>query len=963
MNDLKIITLISVVLVSLLLVNQASGAVTTTYANSTGTDCSGSLNFTCPLDMSQLTDVGNNNPKNREIAGVVTDTGFAIIYVKNDTVTSGAERLFFAKSDDGGLTGSTPVDVSKQLLADRTIDENTMHIFENNGTFNLFWREVEPDPLDKFSDIFHSRSTDGGVTFSNKNFVLNNQIGFDVLVNGDVVDAVTIQHPDQPSDIKYRQSTNGGLSFGSTISVGGGNNECTDHHAPIRLIRNGDTLVAVWHGTNVDDGREGICSNKSTNNGASWSATVIHVEDFEVTSEFQPSPNRPEVFEMFNSGSDLTVIWQNEIGSGLNQSRSTDLGSVYGAESLVFTGTQTIDLVNVTAINFTDNINDQSGANGEALHQVISASVPTGANIHAITLYSRGSQNGTHSLGLYSGFDLVKDLGIVNSTDVFNPTIGNPVTWEVVPPVVKPSTFRIGWISDCLDLGCTLNAWLGNTTVSVIDRDSGQTFPTLPDPIASDSDFGGELKHTITYSISGGTPTDPECNADNDDLARVFGFGDNIWIVCNGDNLFIKRSTDGGVTYGSFQQFINRTDSVNGDLEMGNGFADGNLIQDNRVFFSAVDGNSTNNENIFAFSSDNGATWDDSLRTPTGMFMNNETFDITVGNQTHVYLGFARDVISAVNNAWVSLTTFANIDQTDPVITLLGDDPAQILGNQTYIEAGATATDNIDGDLTSSIVVGGDVVDTSVLATYIVTFDVSDEAGNSAQETRTVEVVEQITQVTVTTTTTGGGASEAPVAPPTDPVLTQEVFEQALAETLAQLRPQQLTGLENIVQTFFEFVVIDTGHDNVALNSFFENERLGFRWSTGQDIIIISVIPSPSPFAFTFEQVPVIKQGSQAVISTDFLVYDLQVPRQECSTEVTTNCVQKVRYEIPIQVTAIIANSTITDTGTITVDLVDDLIDPIVIILLAIIGIPLLGGLILMTRSKPAVTTIRRNSS
>src|SRR5690606_30098366 len=57
---------------------------------------------------------------------------------------------------------------------------------------------------------------------------------------------------------------------------------------------------------------------------------------------------------------------------------------------------------------------------------------------------------------------------------------------------------------------------------------------------------------------------------------------------------------------------------------------------------------------------------------------------------------------------------------------------------------GFTATDNVDGDLTGSVVVGGDTVDTGTLGDYTITYDVSDAAGNAAvQQTRLVHVVEE----------------------------------------------------------------------------------------------------------------------------------------------------------------------------------------------------------------------------
>jgi hypothetical protein len=88
-------------------------------------------------------------------------------------------------------------------------------------------------------------------------------------------------------------------------------------------------------------------------------------------------------------------------------------------------------------------------------------------------------------------------------------------------------------------------------------------------------------------------------------------------------------------------------------------------------------------------------------------------------------------------------------DETAPVITILGDNPAEVLVGDTYTDAGATAMDNVDGDLTSQIVTTSNV-DTSVAGTYQVTYEVSDSSGNDATATRTVNVVEDTPLVCTT---------------------------------------------------------------------------------------------------------------------------------------------------------------------------------------------------------------------
>lgn len=88
-------------------------------------------------------------------------------------------------------------------------------------------------------------------------------------------------------------------------------------------------------------------------------------------------------------------------------------------------------------------------------------------------------------------------------------------------------------------------------------------------------------------------------------------------------------------------------------------------------------------------------------------------------------------------------------DSTKPVITLKGDSIVTINLGTTYTDAGATATDNIDGNITSKIKVNSNV-NINRVGTYIVTYTVTDNAGNTATLTRTVKVVDYMTGIAVT---------------------------------------------------------------------------------------------------------------------------------------------------------------------------------------------------------------------
>jgi hypothetical protein len=86
---------------------------------------------------------------------------------------------------------------------------------------------------------------------------------------------------------------------------------------------------------------------------------------------------------------------------------------------------------------------------------------------------------------------------------------------------------------------------------------------------------------------------------------------------------------------------------------------------------------------------------------------------------------------------------FGQPDSNAPVITLRGEPTVNLQIDSPYADAGATATDPEDGDITSRIVVTN-AVNTTLLGTYTITYNVSDLSGNAATPvTRTVNVQPQ----------------------------------------------------------------------------------------------------------------------------------------------------------------------------------------------------------------------------
>ena len=75
------------------------------------------------------------------------------------------------------------------------------------------------------------------------------------------------------------------------------------------------------------------------------------------------------------------------------------------------------------------------------------------------------------------------------------------------------------------------------------------------------------------------------------------------------------------------------------------------------------------------------------------------------------------------------------------MITLTGSSTINLTVGDTFTDPGVTATDDVDGNITSSISISGSV-DTSTAGTYTISYNVSDTAGNAATEVQRTVIVQ-----------------------------------------------------------------------------------------------------------------------------------------------------------------------------------------------------------------------------
>jgi hypothetical protein len=79
-------------------------------------------------------------------------------------------------------------------------------------------------------------------------------------------------------------------------------------------------------------------------------------------------------------------------------------------------------------------------------------------------------------------------------------------------------------------------------------------------------------------------------------------------------------------------------------------------------------------------------------------------------------------------------------DAIDPVIRLNGGASVSVVLNTPYVDAGATASDDIDGDITSEITLDSTALNHNHTGNYTLIYSVSDKTGNSSSVERVVNV-------------------------------------------------------------------------------------------------------------------------------------------------------------------------------------------------------------------------------
>ncbi len=125
--------------------------------------------------------------------------------------------------------------------------------------------------------------------------------------------------------------------------------------------------------------------------------------------------------------------------------------------------------------------------------------------------------------------------------------------------------------------------------------------------------------------------------------------------------------------------------------------------------------------------------------SPVSITITNGSGNFPVGVHTITYTA-----TDAANNVGTATQTVTINDTTGPEITLVGDNPLNVVAGTNFDDPGFSANDLVDGGV--SVIVGGDTVNTSVVgSSFTITYDAQDNntpPNQATRVTRTVNIVD-----------------------------------------------------------------------------------------------------------------------------------------------------------------------------------------------------------------------------
>jgi len=210
-------------------------------------------------------------------------------------------EILFSVSTDNGKTFSEPINVSNNTKD--SIDAG-LAVSENN--IYLIWNQKTPDS----TDIFFAKSTDYGNIFSTP-INLSNSLGasaigrdLSIAVSDEKVLVVWYTDSKENSDVFFTRSLDGGLTFSTPVNLS--QSDALSKYS--QIVANEKNVYVIWH--DYSQGNGDIFLRESTDYGATFGSIKNLSNDEQESNIFILGP------QIALSEDRVFVAWQNKVDGG-----------------------------------------------------------------------------------------------------------------------------------------------------------------------------------------------------------------------------------------------------------------------------------------------------------------------------------------------------------------------------------------------------------------------------------------------------------------------------------------------------------------------------------------------------------------------------------------------------------------------------------------------------------------------
>ncbi len=169
--------------------------------------------------------------------------------------------IYYKRSTDGGISWGADT-----RLSDSSVSAGMASLTVSGSVVHVVWNDYRHDPVG-FPEIFYKRSTDGGISWGTDTRLTNNPaFSFfpSVSVSGSFVNVVWYDSRDGNSEIYYKRSTDGGISWEADTRL---TNNTADSWLPSVSV-SGSVVHAIW--MDKREGHDEIYYKRSTDEGMNW---------------------------------------------------------------------------------------------------------------------------------------------------------------------------------------------------------------------------------------------------------------------------------------------------------------------------------------------------------------------------------------------------------------------------------------------------------------------------------------------------------------------------------------------------------------------------------------------------------------------------------------------------------------------------------------------------------------------